>query len=63
MSYRTFFAFQREPFGQDLPVEDLYPFRAFRPPRNAFSTAFPSASPSSPGTWEAATDGVALRAK
>ncbi|MDT8396729.1 MAG: AAA family ATPase [bacterium] len=25
MSYRTFFAFQREPFGQDLPVEDLYP--------------------------------------
>lgn len=25
MSYRTFFAFQKEPFGQDLPVEDLYP--------------------------------------
>ena len=38
MGYKTFFGFQKEPFSQDIRVEDLYPLPGLQATRNASST-------------------------
>jgi len=37
MSYQQFFAFQKEPFAQDIKLKDLYPLPDFEPLLNRFN--------------------------